>query len=283
MIKVDEYNNDLFPDEILLKIFHDCDLKDMPQVSSVCKRWYTVAQEVIKIRLCRGEHLEKKAAAFLSMIPQSKGSLRELNDLVFKRLQEIGQEYQKLTLTQLWEKATQVDPGVYCKRTVCLTRFFTIDSTSLVCSDERRGSLAGKTFCSLVFPAQEESINRLCERTVSSDTLRKEYEKSVGVEEDFTGEIEDTSPGICFFPIELFHLTVGADETILGNKNNGTTCFILKGTLIEVFVYEGTKEEQNVSFDEGFEELKRDRAKLIHLKEGWAEYCYIPQFDMEEK
>lgn len=249
-----------FPQEVLIHIFDYCDTKDHTQMALVCKNWHKAANEVIKLQLFRGDKIQKKATPFLQMV--SGKSLSDFCPAYFNHLNEIREESKNLTILQIREKIKKIPRTIYRRESIYFSNFFKISPSSDIPADKII-DLSNKSFCCLDM-TQESGIYRFCENLIHYRS-----------EEELVNHPEYTD--ISYFPLELFNLKVNPDGQVIGEKTKGSTCFVLKGVLVEVFLENGTDKSQlPLSFGHLIV-LDTDSAKEVVLNASSLLDCYIPR------
>jgi hypothetical protein len=134
---------------------------------------------------------------------------------------------------------------------------------------EKKADLAGKTFVELHY-----------KRNVAHPNNGQPY--TAGFWEESVNSLHGL---VKLFPIEIFDLSLsGQDNAVVGEKNNGSYCFALRGRLIELKLEEGEEDVRNASWT-GLN-LNRENAVTVDLtpvdaNEGniWPTDLYIARLD----
>lgn len=253
------------------RIFNFCTPKDNATRNAlVWHAWREPATRIAKLQLVQSriKEIQKEAEPFLRMVPLKL----ELLCASYRNFLTVSEDLSSHTFQEV--KATVNTCAE--KYTVCLSRFFHIHSEDPNIPELRRSCLSGKVFVEIhhevdivQYDGRPKSICQFEERTGYALKKVKYFQK------------------VKYFPIELFNLTMDGEFNIIGEKNNGTFCFPLRGRLIELVLEENTPEVQFANFT-GFPHTQRTNAMTLPLTAQdanrgkiWAEEIYCAPLDSQ--
>lgn len=234
--------SNFLPSDIENHIFHFCTPEQNVKHTQVCKKWYRMASEVAKRQFyqMREKDIERKAANFLKMVPENLEfycpSYAELKKMKFKDLSFYS-------IKQVHDHAIEAWTEKY---TVCMRRFYRVHPGCPNIPSEIKENVAGKAFVEL-------ELNR----SLSIFSIKFAL---------WTETLGDLRRGdVKYLPIEFFNLTLGGqveEPSVIGEKNEGAVCFVLRGRLMEMVI-----EEEGLMNRIGhyFEPTQLETARTINL------------------
>jgi hypothetical protein len=244
--------------EVLYNVFTFCSPQENIENTKVCKTWYQVASEVAKKQIIISAQADilRKASNFLKLVPQ---------DLAFycpsfAELEKAKLNFKNYSIKEINKKVQAATE----KYTVCIASFYTVNSACPNIPREKKADLAGKTFVELHFENDSYIVDK-------SDLWG---EKCIS----YSGRID-------LFPIEIFDLTVNnKDNAIVGEKNDGTYCFALRGRLFELKLEEGKESVRNADWISW--NMSRENALIVDLTpddvqvgQFWSCDFYVARLD----
>lgn len=249
--------------EMLCHVLSFCPPLDNVRNTQVCKNWKECASEVAKKQFItmREQEIESRSANFLAMVPEKL----EFYCPSFKeKLAEIQSKLDECTIKEIYDLTQTLTE----RKRLCISKFFHVNAADPAIPENRRVRLADRAFVELHYREEVESWDR------------KPYSLRLWCE---TGN--EQIHVITYLPIELFNLTLGAGHQILGEKNQGTFCFALRGRIVELTIEEGTEEIYSANWN-GFPQLNRNNALTVPLTpedatQGriWAQTVYVAEVD----
>jgi len=225
--------------------------------AKVCKLWLEIASKVAKEQL-----IEEKE----DLLKKSMEKFLLLSGLKFEDvtpgLQRIKQKSPQVKITTCFELYKIQDllialDGLTEKHAVCLAGCFIVDPQSPNAPTDRVKDLLGKAFAEFHY--------------IKNDTH--------GIWGEHTSRIS----GKNYLPVELFDFQVNENKEIVGEINKGTSCFSLKGKLVELIVIEGNQSAQKARY---ILNVNRTTANVFELTPEsdtvgklWSRQIYIPRLD----
>jgi len=237
--------------DVLFEVFIFLTPKENVKNTEVCKQWKEVASVVAKKQFIqeKEKYLREKMVNFLVL---SGGQFEDFTPV----LQSIKTQQQQLSIKTVHDQLNSLTE----RHVVCLGGCFVVDPKCPNIPKNKQIDLAEKAFAEFHMEAR-----------FGGRPVAKLFTEN------------NRGDSIIFFPVELFNLKVGADGTVIGEKDSGEFCFSLKGRLIELCLISGSQLAREARW---YSDISREQAPTIQLspesdKSGriWPRNMFIPRLD----